>query len=537
MAKQIHFNEEARREMMEGINQLADTVKVTLGPKGRNVVLDKGYGSPTITKDGVSVAREITLANKFENMGAELVKEVASKTNDVAGDGTTTATVLAQSIAREGIKVVAAGVNPISVKRGIDKGVSMIVAELKRISRPVETKEEIAQVASISANDSQIGNVIAEAMEVVGKDGVITVEESQGFGVEKKIVEGMQFDRGFATPYMVTSPDRMEAVYNDCAVLVTDRRITSIQEVLPILEKLAKVGKKDLVILADEVEGDALPLLVLNKARGAFNTLVIKAPAFGERRKAILQDIAVLIGARVISEEAGLKLETTTLEDLGEVSRIIATKDSTTIVGGHGDKAAIDERVNAIQLQHDQSESDFDRNQYAERKAKLTKGVAIIKVGAATETEITEVKHRVEDALSATKAAVQEGIVVGGGTALIRALVALQGLEGSTDEQVGMKILFAALEEPLRQIAENAGVDGSVIVRDVKNLTGNMGYNAATGVYEDLVKAGIVDPTKVTRSALENAASIASLVLTTEAVVVQLPEEKKQEDPTYSMQS
>lgn len=527
MAKQIHFNEEARRQLMEGINKLANTVKVTLGPKGRNVVLDKGYGSPTITKDGVSVAKEIELADKFENIGAELVKEVATKTNDVAGDGTTTATVLAQAIAREGIKNVAAGANPLVVKHGIDKGVLAVVAELKRISKAIETKEEIAQVASISANDAEIGEVIAEAMEAVGKDGVITVEESQSFGIEKDVVEGMQFDKGYASPYMVTDPNRMEAAYNNCYILITDKKISSVQEIVPLLEKLAQSGKKELVIIAEDVDGEALTTLILNKLRGTFTSLAIKAPGFGDRRKEMLQDIAILTGGRVISEEVGLKLENAELSDLGQAQKIIATKDNTTVVGGKGDKAAIEERTKAITAQWEQSTSEFDKEKLAERKAKLSGGVAVIKVGAATETEIQEVKHRVEDALAATKAAVQEGIVVGGGTALVRALVALDSVKVSAEEAVGINILRRSLEEPIRQIASNAGKDGSVVAEQVKKMKGTEGYNAATDTYEDLLKAGIVDPTKVTRSALENAASIASLILTTEAVVTDIPEEKK----------
>lgn len=527
MAKQILFEEEARRKLLEGVNELADTVKVTLGPKGRNVVLDKGFGSPTITKDGVTVAKEIDLADKIKNIGASLVKEVATKTNDVAGDGTTTATVLAQAIAREGIKNVAAGANPMLVKHGIDKGVAAIVAALKELSKPIETKEEIAQVASISANDKEIGEVIAEAMEAVGKNGVITVEESQSFGIEKEVVEGMQFDKGYVSPYMITNPDRMEASYDNCLILITDKKIGSIAEIVPLLERLAQSGKKELVILSEDVEGEALATLVVNKLRGTFNTLAIKAPGFGDRRKEMLQDIAVLTGGKVISEEVGLKLENTQLSDLGRAQKVLATKDNTTIIGGKGSKAGIEERIKAITMQYDASESDFDKEKLAERKAKLTGGVAIIKVGAATETEIQEVKHRVEDALSATKAAVEEGIVVGGGTALLRVLSALEKTKARGEEKVGLNILRRALEEPVRQIANNAGKDGSVIAEKVKNLTGNMGYNAAEDRYEDLMAAGIVDPTKVTRSALENAASIASLVLTTEAVVAELPDEKK----------
>lgn len=528
MAKQIHFDEEARRELMSGINKLANAVKVTLGPRGRNVVLDKGFGSPTITKDGVTVAKEVELEGKIENIGAELVKEVATKTNDVAGDGTTTATVLAQAIAREGIKNVAAGANPMIVKHGIDKGVVAIVQELKKLSKPIGTKEEIAQVASISANDKEIGKVISEAMESVGKDGVITVEESQSFGIDKEVVEGMQFDKGYVSPYMVTNADRMEAIMEDPLILLTDKKISAINEIVPLLEKIAQTGKKELVIVAEEIEGEALATLVVNKLRGTFSGLAVKAPGFGDRRKEMLEDIAVLTGGRVISEEVGLKLENTELSDLGRAQKVIATKDTTTIIEGKGEKDAIKKRIKAIQVQYDASDSDFDKEKLAERKAKLSGGVAVIKVGAATETEIQEVKHRVEDALAATKAAVEEGIVVGGGVAFLRAIPALDAVKVNGDEeQVGISILRRALEEPIRQIAWNAGKDGAVVAEEVKRRSGNDGYNAATDKFEDLVAAGIVDPTKVTRSALENAASISSLILTTEAVVTDIP--KKEE--------
>jgi chaperonin GroEL len=523
MAKQIHFNEDARRQLMAGINKLADTVKVTIGPRGRNVVLEKGFGSPTITKDGVTVAKEIELEDKMENVGAELVKEVASKTNDVAGDGTTTATVLAQAIAREGIKNVAAGANPMMIKHGIDRGVKVIVEELSKISKPVEGQAEIAQVASISANDAEIGEVIAEAMEAVGKDGVITVEESQTFGIEKDVVEGMQFDKGYVSHYMVTNPDRMEAVYENASILITDKKISTINEIVPVLEKLAQSGKKEVVIIAEDIDGEALATLVVNKLRGTFSALAVKAPGFGDRRKEMLQDIAVLTGGKVISEEVGLTLENADLGDLGQAGKVIATKENTTIVDGKGDKSAIAERVKQIETQWEQSDSDFDKEKLAERKARLAGGVAVIKVGAATETAIAEVKDRVEDALSATKAAVEEGIVVGGGTALIRAAKALDTMEVTGEEKVGLEILRRALEEPVRQIAHNAGKDGSVIVDKVMGMEGNQGYNAATDTFEDLMEAGIVDPKKVTRSALENAASIASLILTTEAVVAELP--------------
>ncbi|MCW1930593.1 MAG: chaperonin GroEL [Candidatus Kerfeldbacteria bacterium] len=528
MAKEIKFDQSARQELMAGIDALANTVKVTLGPRGRNVVLEKGYGSPTITKDGVSVAKEIELPNPFQNMGAELVKEVASKTNDVAGDGTTTATVLAQAIAREGIKNVVAGANPVVLKHGIDKGVRAIVDHLKKQSKKISTKEEIAQVASISANDAEIGEVIAEAFEAVGKDGVITVEESQSFGIDKEVVEGMQFDKGYIAPHLVTNTERMEAAYENASILITDKKISSVAEIVPLLEKLAQSGKKELVIIADDVEGEALATLIVNKLRGIFHTLAIKAPGFGDRRKEMLQDIAVLTGARVISEEVGLKLENALPTDLGTAQRVISTKDNTTIVGGKGEKSAIQDRVKQIETQYANSDSDFDKEKLLERKAKLAGGVAVLKVGAATETEITEVKHRVEDAVEATKAAIEEGIVVGGGTALLRALDALKDVKVEGEQAIGVDILRRALEEPVKQIARNAGKDGSVICEHVKTLKGNQGYNAATDTYEDLVEKGIVDPTKVTRSALENAASIASLVLTTEAVVANIPEEKKE---------
>lgn len=525
MAKQILFNEEARAALKRGVDQLANAVKVTLGPKGRNVVLDKGYGSPTITKDGVSVAKEVELEDKFENLGAELVKEVATKTNDVAGDGTTTATLLGQIMINEGIKNITAGANPQSVRKGIEKGVEKIVSELKNnIAKPVSSQEEITQVASISANDPEIGKHIAEAMEKVGKDGVITVEESQSFGIEREIVEGMQFDKGYVSPYMITNPDRMEAVLEDPYILITDKKISSINEILPLLEKLAQMGKKDLVILAEDVDGEALATLVVNKLRGTFNPLAIKAPGFGDRRKAMLEDIALITGGRVISEDVGLKLENTQLEDLGQARKIIASKENTTIVDGKGDEKALKDRVEQIRKEIDMASSDFDKEKLQERLAKLAGGVAIIKVGAATETEMKEKKHRIEDALAATKAAVEEGIVPGGGVALLRSIKTLDSVETlDEDEQVGVNILRRALEEPVRQIAHNAGKDGSVVVEKVKASEGSMGYNAATDTYEDLLVAGVVDPAKVTRSALQNAASIAALFLTTEAALTELP--------------
>ncbi len=528
MAKQILYSEDARHKLLNGVNILANAVKVTLGPRGRNVVLDKGYGAPTITKDGVTVAKEIEVEDKFENAGVELVKEVASKTNDDVGDGTTTATVLAQAIGREGMKNVTAGANPVAVKRGIDKCVEAIVKELKeKIAKPV-TDEEIADVAAISANDKEIGYKIAAAMKEVGKDGVITVEESQSFGMEIETVQGMRFDKGFVSPYMVTNTERMEAEYMDPHILITDKKVTSIHEILPLLEKIAQTGKKDLVIIAEDVEGEALATFVVNKLRGTFNVLAVKAPGFGDRRKEMLQDIAVLTGGKVITEEVGLKLENASIEDLGSAHKVISTKELTTIVKGKGDVAVIQERVGQIKKMIEQSDSDFDREKLQERLAKLAGGVAIIKVGAATETEMKEVKHRIEDAIGATKAAVEEGVVPGGGVALLRAVSVLADVKLEGDEVVAVALLRRALEEPIRMIAENAGVDGAVVVEEVKRREGAVGYNAATGVYEDMFKAGIIDPTKVTRSALQNAASIAGMLLTTEAVITDIP---KKDEP------
>lgn len=525
MTKQILFNEQARQAMKRGVDKLSDAVKVTLGPRGRNVVLDKGFGAPNITKDGVTVAKEIELEDKYENVGAELVKEVASKTNDVAGDGTTTATVLAQSMVAEGLRVIAAGANPVAVKRGIDKAVESIIKELKeKISKPVSGKEEIQQVASISANDPDIGQLIAEIMDQVGNDGVITVEESNEFGLKKEIVEGMQFDKGYTSPYMITDAQRMEAIYEDPYILITDNKISSIQDILPLLEKLAQSGKKDLVIIAEEVEGEALATLVVNKLRGTFNALAVKAPGFGDRRKEMLKDIAIITGGKVISEEVGLKLENTELSDLGQARKVIASKENTTIVEGKGTDAEIKARVSQIKNEYDASDSEFDKEKLQERMAKLSGGVAVLKVGAATETEMKEKKHRIEDALAATRAAVEEGYVVGGGVAYLRALKSLDSIKVDDDERVGLAIVRKALEEPVKQIAFNAGKEGSVVVEEIKKQAGNMGYNAATNQYEDLVKAGIIDPTKVTRFALQNASSIASLLLTTEAVVTDLPE-------------
>lgn len=531
MAKQILFDDEARRKLVQGVNTLANVVKVTLGPKGRNVVLDKGFGAPTITKDGVSVAKEIEVEDKFENAGVELVKEVASKTNDDVGDGTTTATVLAQAIVAEGLKNVTAGANPVALKRGIDKCVEAIVKELReKISKPVD-QDEIADVAAISANDKEIGKQIADAMKKVGKDGVITVEESQTFGMQIEVVQGMRFDKGYVSGYMVTNADRMESEYDNPYILITDKKITSIHDVLPVLEKIAQTGKKDLVIIADEIEGEALATFVLNKLRGTFNVLGIKAPGFGDRKKEMLQDIAVLTGGKVITDDLGLKLDKTELEDLGRAHKVIATKENTTVVEGAGDKKSIEERVAQIKRAITQTDSDFDREKLEERLAKLAGGVAIIKVGAATETEMKEVKHRIEDAVGATKAAVEEGVVPGGGVALIRAVGVLNTLKLDAEEAIAVAIMRRALEEPLRQIAQNAGVDGAVVAEQVKKSAGNNGYNAATGQYEDMVKNGIIDPTKVTRSALQNAASIAGMFLTTEAVITDIPKKEESAPP------
>jgi chaperonin GroEL len=529
MSKQILFNEKARAAMKRGIDKLAAAVKVTLGPIGRNVVLDKGFGSPTITNDGVTVAKEIELEDKYENVGAQLLQEVASKTNDIAGDGTSTAVILTQAIFGAGLKNVAAGANPLSIRSGIEKGVSAVVKELKeKISKPVSTRSEIQQVASISANDSEIGKIIAEAMEKVGKDGVITVEESQSFGLELEVTEGMQFDNGYVSPYMINQSEKMVAEYENVPLLITDKKISSLAEVLPLLEKMAQAGKKDLVVLADEIEGEALATFVVNKIRGAFNVLAVKAPGFGDRKKELLKDIAVLTGGKVISEEIGLKLENTTLKDLGQARRVIASKDNTTIVGGKGSKSAIEDRVIAIKRELEMTTSDFDKEKLQERLAKLTGGVAVIKVGAATETAMKEKKFKVEDAVHATKAAVEEGVVVGGGVALLRCLKPLDSLKLEGDEILGLEILKRALTEPLRQIAANSGQDGSVVVEKVKESEMNFGYDAATNTFKDLVVAGIVDPAKVTRTALQNAASIASLLLTSEAIVTDAPQKDEE---------
>ena len=531
MAKQILFDEKARRLLKRGVDKLVDTVKVTLGPKGRNVVLDKGFGAPHITNDGVTIAKEIELENKFENIGAEIVKEVATKTNDVAGDGTTTAAVLAQAIINEGLKNVAAGANPLEIKRGLEKGTEAVIGELKKLSKQINNKSEIAQVATISAQDPEIGEMLADIMNELGKDSVITVEESQTFGLSKEVVEGMQFDKGYISHYMITNPERMEAEYDDPLILITDKKIASLQEIIPVLEKVAKSGKKDLVIIAEELEGDALATLVVNKLRGTFNTLAIKAPGFGDRRKEMLQDIAILTGGQVITEEVGLKLDGVELKMLGRARKVISTKENTTIIEGKGKKSEIEDRVAQIKKEIEQSDSDFDKEKLQERLAKLSGGVAVIKVGAATELEMKAKKDKIEDALNATKAAVAEGIVAGGGVALIRTLKALETAKVDGDEKIGLAILKRALEEPLRQIAHNAGKDGAVAAAEVKKGTGGFGYNALTDEYEDLIKAGIIDPTKVVRSALQNAVSAASMLLTTEAVVTDLPEKKDDRMP------
>ena len=518
MAKEILFNEEARRALGRGVDQLANAVKVTLGPKGRNVVLDKKFGSPTITNDGVTIARDIELPDPFENMGAQLVKEVAAKTNDVAGDGTTTATVLAQAMIQEGMRNVAAGANPMILKKGIETAVKTLVEEIKKRSIKVSGKAEIAQVASVSAADEEIGGLIAEAMEKVGNDGVITVEESKGLQTALNVVEGMQFDRGYISPYMVTDPDRMEAVMDNPYILITDRKISAIADMLPTLEKVVKVGK-ELLIIAEDVEGEALATLVVNRLRGTFKAVAVKAPGFGDRRKAMLEDIAILTGGTVITEDMGRKLDSVELEDLGTARQVRITKDETTIIDGAGDKDVIAKRVNQIRAQVEETSSDFDREKLQERLAKLSGGVAVIEVGAATEVEMKDKKLRIEDALNATRAAVEEGIVAGGGTTFIDIIPALNTLEATGDVQTGINLVKRAVEEPLRQIAYNAGLEGSVVVEKVKNTEAGVGFNALTEEYIDMVKAGIVDPAKVTRSALQNAASIASLVLTTETIV------------------
>ncbi|MDO9557463.1 MAG: chaperonin GroEL [Coriobacteriia bacterium] len=522
MAKDIKFDEAARRGLETGVNKLADAVKVTLGPKGRYVVLERKFGAPTITNDGVTIAKEIELDDPIENMGAQLIKEVATKTNDVAGDGTTTATLLAQVIVREGLRNVAAGANPLAIKRGIEKAVEVVVDAIKAASKDIEDKEEIAHVGTISAADEMIGNKIAEAMEVVGKDGVITVEESQTFGIDIDTVEGMQFDKGYISPYMITDPDRMEAVLSDPYVLIANQKISSIQDILPVLEKVMQAGKQ-LLIIAEDVGGEALPTLVLNKLRGTFTSVAVKAPGFGDRRKRMLEDIAIVTGGQVVSEELGHKLENIGLEVLGRAVTVKVTKDNTTIIDGAGSEDDIKARINQIKAEIENSDSDFDREKLQERLAKLSGGVAVIKVGAATEVELKEKKHRIEDALQATRAAVEEGIVAGGGVALVDAIDALDALKLDEEEMIGVKIIRKALDEPLKTIASNAGFEGSVVVEKVRTLPKGEGLNAVTGEYGDLFKMGIIDPVKVTRTALQNAASIAALILITETTVCDIP--------------
>jgi chaperonin GroEL len=525
-AKVLQYDEEARKSILRGVNALADAVKVTLGPKGRNVILDKSFGAPTVTKDGVTVAKEIELEDKFENMGAQMVKEVASRTSDVAGDGTTTATILAQAIYREGAKTVAAGSNPMDVKRGIDKAVETVVAELKKMSKPTKDQKEIAQVGTISANnDEAIGGIIAEAMGKVGKEGVITVEEAKGLETELEIVEGMQFDRGYLSPYFVTNAEKMEVNMEDCFILINEKKVSNMKDLLPILEQIAKMGKP-LLIIAEDIEGEALATLVVNKLRGTLHVAAVKAPGFGDRRKAMLEDIAILTGGKMISEDMGYKLENTQMEDLGRAKKITIDKDNTTIIDGAGKRADLEGRVKQIRAQIDETTSDYDREKLQERLAKLVGGVAVIKVGAATETEMKEKKARVEDALNATRAAVEEGIVPGGGVAYIRTLPALDKMKLDGDQQIGVTIVKKALEEPLKMIAANAGMEGSIVVEKVKEKKGAFGFNARTDQYEDMISAGVIDPTKVTRFALQNAASVASLMLTTQCMIADKPEEK-----------
>lgn len=529
--KQITYSEDARKKLKNGLDKVANAVKVTLGPKGRNVVLSSSYGSPTITNDGVTIAKDIELEDRIENIGAEIIKEVASKTNDIAGDGTTSAVLLCQAIATEGLKNVAAGANPLALRKGIIKAKDAVILALKEMSKPITTKDEKAQVATISAGDIETGNLIAEVMEEVGRDGVITTEESKTFGLSKEIVKGLQFDKGYISGYMATNAEKMEASFEDPYILITDRKISSLQEILPLLEKLLKAGKKELVIIADDVDGDALTTLIVNKIRGIFSALAVKAPGFGDTKKEILEDIAIVTGAEVISEVKGMKLENTEIEMLGQARRIISTKENTTIVEGKGEKTKIEERVAFIKKLIEQSNSEFDKNKLKERLAKLSGGVGVIKVGAATEVEQKAKQLKLEDALHATKAAVEEGIVPGGGVALLRTLSALEKLQLEGDEKTGLNILKRAIEEPVRQIAENAGIDGAVVVQKVKDggLDGQLdfGFNAGDMIYENLIKAGVVDPTKVTRTALENAVSAASMLLTTEAVVSEIPKSKE----------
>ncbi len=535
MAKQLQFDSAARDALQRGVDKLANTVRVTLGPRGRNVVLDKKFGAPTITNDGVTIAKEIELEDPYENMGAQLLKEVATKTQDVAGDGTTTATVLAQSMVHAGLRLVTAGANPMFLKRGMDRAVQAVVAELKKQSKPIKTPAEIANVATISANnDPEIGKLISEAMEKVGKDGVITVEEAKSLDTSLEVVEGLQFDRGYLSPYFVTDPERMEAVLEDAYILIHDKKIASIKDIIPILEKVSQVGKP-LLVISEDIEGEALATLVVNKLRGILNVAAAKAPGFGDRRRAMLEDIGILTGGRLITEEAGLKLENAILSDLGRAKRVVVDKENTTVVEGAGKKSDIKARVDQIRKEIEDSTSDYDKEKLQERLAKLSGGVAVVHVGAATEVEMKEKKARVEDALAATKSAVEEGIVPGGGVALLRAQPALAALEAKGDEKSGIDIVSHALEAPVRMIASNAGAEGSIVVERLRTQKGAMGYNAATGQYEDLIESGIVDPTKVTRSALQNAVSIASLVLTTEAVITDAPEEEKPSMPGGGM--
>jgi chaperonin GroEL len=537
MSKMIAFDEDARRRLESGMNQLADAVRVTLGPKGRNVVLDKKWGAPTITNDGVSIAKEIDLEDPYERIGAELVKEVAKKTDDVAGDGTTTATVLAWTMVREGLRNVAAGANPMSLKRGIEAGVAAAVASIKSLAKEVDSKSQIAQVAAISSADEEIGQMISEAIDKVGKDGVITVEESQTFGMQMDLVEGMRFDKGYISPYFVTDPDRMEAVVDDAYILLVGSKISAVRDLVPVLEKVMQAGKQ-IVIIAEDVDGEALATLVVNKIRGTFKSVAVKAPGFGDRRKAMLQDIAILTGGQVISEEVGLKLENATVDLLGRAKKIVVTKDETTIIEGAGSDADIKGRIQQIKNEIDNTDSDYDREKLQERLAKLSGGVAVLKVGAATEVELKEKKHRIEDAVSTTKAAIEEGVVPGGGVALLRSQAAVQDLAGTLtgDEATGARMVAKSLEGPLKQIAENAGLEGGVVVEKVRSMSGSQGLNAATGAYEDLVALGVIDAAKVTRSALQNAASIAALFLTTEAVIADKPQESAPAMPGGGME-
>jgi chaperonin GroEL len=536
MSKQIFFSEQARKNLKNGVDKLANAVKVTLGPRGRSVVLDKSFGSPTVTLDGVTIAKEIELEDRVERLGAELVKEVASKTNDVAGDGTTTATVLAQIFVGEGIKNVSTGMDPVGLRNGMNKASDFVVNYIKERSKKINSKEEIAQVATISSRDKEVGNLIADVIDKVGRDGVVTVEESQTLGLSSEVVEGLQFDKGYISPYMITDQDRMEAVMDNPYVLLTDKKISAINDLLPLLEKTAQSGKKDMVIIAEDVEGEALATLVLNKLRGTFNVLAIKTPGFGDRKKEMLQDIALITGANIISEEVGRKLDSAEINDLGEAHRIVSTKDNTTIVGGKGTKEGIEKRIRQLKTQVEKSDSEFEKEKIEERIAKLSGGVAVIKVGAATETEQKEAQHRIEDAVEATRAAIEEGIVPGGGVALVRASKELKKyINDNMDpnnmaELVGAKIILEGLCAPIKQIAENAGYEGSVVLDKVMNQKGSYGFNAATGKYEDLIESGVVDPTKVTRSALQNAASIAAMIIITEAVVAEKPKEKEESD-------